>query len=330
VKKGTLLNYYCKNCGLGIDVKRISIKLTASVILLSVVSVEAKASQLLTPYELNTSVGIKDGFAQFNIAGPYGNPNILSELTWDKLRFYQSSIDGEVRLQNGVVLAGGYAYGHMYDGRNQDSDYFLDNRQGEFSRSYADTFGSTRDFSASWGYRWLFAHSSDTVAALTLRQGFHTSKHDYGMKNGTLTIALLNEELLGDFPGLRSTYETNWKGPFLGIRMDVDLGGVWLKATYDYMRLNYKAKGRWNLRSDFMQPVSFMDRAKGSGHRATLMMGVEMANNWDATIEVAREVLNAKAGKSYTYHSNGETSVIPLNKSTWNSTAIKIGLTARF
>ena len=67
-----------------------------------------------------------------------GVPNILSELKWENLRIY--AIKGVLRHDTGrrTFLEATGSFGWIYSGTNQDSDYDLNDRQGEFSRTYAN------------------------------------------------------------------------------------------------------------------------------------------------------------------------------------------------
>ena len=67
-----------------------------------------------------------------------GVPNILSELKWENLRIY--AIKGVLRHDTGrrTFLEATGSFGWIYSGTNQDSDYDQNDRQGEFSRTYAN------------------------------------------------------------------------------------------------------------------------------------------------------------------------------------------------
>ena len=67
-----------------------------------------------------------------------GVPNILSELKWENLRIY--AIKGVLRHDTGrrTFLEATGSFGWIYSGTNQDSDYDQNDRQDEYSRSYAN------------------------------------------------------------------------------------------------------------------------------------------------------------------------------------------------
>ena len=97
---------------------------------------------LSAPVQAATSLEIlpthrQDRFT-WNKAGPDGVPNIISELKWENLRIY--AVKGVLRhdTDRRTFLEATGSFGWIYSGRNQDSDYDEDNRQGEYSRSYAN------------------------------------------------------------------------------------------------------------------------------------------------------------------------------------------------
>ena len=74
----------------------------------------------------------------WNKADLGGVPNILSELKWENLRIY--AIKGVLRHDTGrkTFLEATGSFGWIYSGTNQDSDYDQNDRQDEYSRSYAN------------------------------------------------------------------------------------------------------------------------------------------------------------------------------------------------
>ena len=82
-------------------------------------------------------------------AGIDGFPNILSELKWENLRIY--AVKGILRHDTGrkTFLEATGSFGWIYSGTNQDSDYDQNDRQDEFSRSYANA-GDGRVLTARW------------------------------------------------------------------------------------------------------------------------------------------------------------------------------------
>ena len=91
--------------------------------------------------EFTISGGYRRDDLDWNIAGDTNgsHPNILTELTWDDVESYQVKFQGNLIWPKIMALRGSVAYGWIFDGENQDSDYRGDNRNLEFSRSNNST-----------------------------------------------------------------------------------------------------------------------------------------------------------------------------------------------
>ena len=95
-----------------------------------------KETGLAPETEFIVTGGYRVDDLNWNIAGDINgnNPNIISELTWDDLESYQLKFQGRLVWPNLIALRGSLAYGWLFDGKNQDSDYSGDNRTFEYSR----------------------------------------------------------------------------------------------------------------------------------------------------------------------------------------------------
>ena len=69
----------------------------------------------------------------------------------------------------------------------------------------------------------------------------------------------------GPFPGLASTYETEWFGPWLGLDLIATVNEkITLSAGFEHRWTSYKAEANWNLRGDLAHPTSFEHSADGT------------------------------------------------------------------
>jgi hypothetical protein len=69
----------------------------------------------------------------------------------------------------------------------------------------------------------------------------------------------------GPFPGLASTYETEWVGPWLGLDLIAPVNEkITLSAGFEYRWTSNKAEANWNLRGDLAHPTSFEHSADGT------------------------------------------------------------------
>jgi hypothetical protein len=208
----------------------------------------------------------------WNIASePSGRftPNILSELSYRNMHAtgIGTTLARLYPLNDDVAL---YADVHfsrasIHAGISQDSDYSANDRQGEFSRSYADINNDdnhTDGFNLGFKMRWL------------------DRQHDFlnffiGRQQQDMNITTTNGMIAfsDDFPtgfaldDLNSTYNSRFDAWSLGIGSEHQLTWGVISLRYDYDDTNFDAKANWNLREDFAHPVSFTHNGQGHGQR---------------------------------------------------------------
>ena len=146
------------------------------------------------PFDLETKFSLVNGYRidylRWSIAEDfYGiGPNILSELTWKDLQIYQIKAAGTVIINN-LTLKASLDFGFILKGENQDSDYDLDNRTDEWSRSNNSSDDDfVLDASLGVGYRFLLAAGSVSITPL-LGISFH--KQNLRITNGYQTLSVL-------------------------------------------------------------------------------------------------------------------------------------------
>lgn len=267
---------------------------------------------------------------QWSIAGLGGVPNILSELTWEDIEIATLNLGGTFYLRNNWFVNADVVWGEIFDGTNQDSDYDGNNRTLEFSRSNngADE-GNILDVSLALGYRyqWLMDESGAKRYELRPKLGLAYHSQNFKIVDGYQTIPAV-----GPFPGLDSSYDTTWFGPWIGLEnvfyQDKQFS-FGLNLEYHYV--SYDAEAQWNLRSDFAQPVSFEQEADGSGWVA------ELKTEWYFTPELAltldlqyQKWLADRNGIDKTYFANGNEVHIKFNEADWESYGFSLGLNYDF
>jgi hypothetical protein len=226
------------------------------------------------------SAGYRLDSLDWNIDGS-GNsvgsePNILSELQWRDLDIFQLKAEVAGGNEKGVYFHGLADYGWAMDGENQDSDYAGDNRTLEFSRSINGIDGSrVLDLSGGLGYQFQFGEQSRHSVIPLIGLSYHEQR--MRMTDGRQVVSdLANAQVLdpgvtslpslGPFAGLKSSYDAEWFGPWLGTDLLLQLReGSTLFAHLARHWARFSAKADWNLRDEFAHPVSFDHRADGRG-----------------------------------------------------------------
>lgn len=282
----------------------------------------------------NTSFSISGGYRVDNldwnkasdITGT-ATPNILSELTWSDIQILELEL-GIRHTQPLGRLTGAYLElkgnaGVVFSGDNQDSDYFGDNRTQEFSRSNnsADK-GTVFGLSIAGGYsmKWELPWERADLTFIPL-VGFGTRKTDFRMQDGFQTIPAT-----GAFPGLDSSYETTWKGPFLGMDIAGKFNRHRLGLRAEYHMIDYLGVGDWNLREDLYNPRSFDHKADGTGTVFNLLYAYEVTPSSEFTIAGNFSQWSTDAGTDRVFFSDFTYTELRFNEANWDSQSIRLGM----
>ncbi|MBI5492232.1 MAG: TonB-dependent receptor [Deltaproteobacteria bacterium] len=278
-------------------------------------------------YNLTLSTGLRSDEFDWNIAGDSSgaNPNVLSELSWRELDIYE--IRGKLAVEtNRVYIRGSLAYGLIYNGVNQDSDYNGDNRTLEFSRSNnrADD-GSVWDISGGVGYVFRLTPSSRAALDVIPLAGF-----SYHRQNLTITDGFQTIPATGPFGGLNSTYEARWTGPWAGVDLIYRFDRLTLSGTFEYHVASYLAEADWNLRTDFAHPKSFEHTANGTGVVVSLGGDYAISKEWAVGGSFDYQDWRAEDGTDRTFFSDGSIAETKLNEVNWTSEALMVDVRYSF
>ena len=269
---------------------------------------------------------------KWNIAGNSSgsNPNILSELTWTDLRMFQLELSNTTIIKKRVYLRGYVVYGEIYSGDNQDSDYAGDDRTIEFSRSNNSTDdGDALDGSIAAGYRFTFG--SDRFELIPLI-GYSYHELNLNITDGYQTIPAT-----GSFPGLDSTYDTRWHGPWTGIDFKVNTRprnslirrGTFF-TTLEVHYADYYAEADWNLRTNLAHPKSFEHDAEAFGILFKIGGKLYFATQWALNISYDYAYWETGEGTDRTFAADGSTGVTQLNEVIWQSHVLSLGIVYQF
>lgn len=284
--------------------------------------------------KLSVGLGYRVDNLNWTISGTNGTPNILSELDWEKVE--SAVLSTEYRWSNKTQLyfRGNFDAGLIFDGGVRDSDYLGDDRTYEFSRSYSDTTdGSLLDFSAAVGYRFdIPLDGGSSRLHLMPIVGYAYSTQDFDITNGTQVLSAYGFPVeLGDFAGLDSSYDTVWKGPWVGLDLELRVGDTYsLTGSLSYYWLDYEAEADWNLRSDFAHPVSFRQDADGDGISFSLGYRYNLSTHWFTTINYTYRDFSTDRGNDTTYFSDGSTVYGLFNGASSDSSTLIFGFGYNF
>ena len=222
-------------------------------------------------------------------------------------------------------MTGALQGGPIVSGRVRDSDYLGDNRTMEFSRSENDADrGSIWAFSTAMGPRGEYRYRRATIEVIPLA-GYSFSALNLRLRNGLQTIPPT-----GPFPGLASSYDARWHGPFGGLELGLSYGRLSMRFTAEYHYYFYHADANWNLRTDFAHPVSFRHTARGNGVRIAAELRYALGRGTRLSLELSHNNRETGPGNDRTFFADGSFSDTQLNVVNNDSTAIALGLSRDF
>ena len=285
--------------------------------------------------EFDLQAGLRQDQLDWNIPGQ--NINVLSELDWEDLEIWQVGLTGKMAFASKSssmlhpYVRGSLDYGWIRDGTARDSDYNGNNRTMEIFRSLSATEDdNVFDGSVGFGFErkiWI-----DRIT-LGLLGGYSYHEQNLRLSKGLQVIS--HGELLipsQPIPGLNTTYESKWYGPFAGIDFTLQpRPDVSFLFSLEYHWSDYEGEGNWNLRTDLAHPVSFRHEADtADGVVATFRGNYFFSNGWGLDLTFVYRDFSANDGVDQTFLANGATITTKFNEANWQSSAITVGLAYQF
>lgn len=292
--------------------------------------------------EAQLDIGLQGGYRQDHLDWSIaGNVDVLSELEWEQLDILQVQLTaqmiGEPIFPGGRPAARGLlGVGSIVAGDNQDSDYAGNGRTLEFSRSNNDAGdGQVYDFVLGAGLE----ISLPSGLHLTPLLGYSHHEQQLVLQDGVQTLSLpqlvaassFSPPPLGGFPGLDSSYDARWYGPWIGCDFSYGVTAAWrLTGTAELHWGEMEAKADWNLRSDFAHPVSFRQQADAYGLVLGARAHYELAPRWDLVLAGDYSDWWTDPGLHRIYFADGRVGATRLNEVNWSSFALQAGVQYRF
>lgn len=288
--------------------------------------------------------GLRQDELRWSIGG--GGLDVLSELHWNDLEIFQVQGYGHYvwkrpRGAFDVALRASAGYGWIIDGENRDSDYADPDRGDEWSRSEnAADKGEVFDLSLAGGPQFPLASGRLRITPLlgysyhaqnlTLHDGVQVLSEqdlaDQFFGAGEVTVPAL-----GPFPGLDSTYETQWHGPWTGVEMVFSpVERFSLAGRLELHLVDFRAEANWNLRSDMQHPKSFVQEATGYGLVGEVTGIYALDSRWGLELVLAYGDWRAEDGRDLIYLTDGTVASTRLHEVCWTSLALNLGLVFRY
>ncbi len=290
---------------------------------------------------IGLSAGLRFDELEWSIAGNASgtNPNILSDLDWKRVLSHQLTLSGDLLVNRHFYCRGHANMAWIKNGSVRDSDYRGDNRTQEYSRSINDTNGDELyDLVAGAGYPFYFQQNRLFLAPL-LGMSWHAQ--NFRITDGTQVIS---EEPPSTPPigpldsRLNSTYSARWIGLWIGCDLRYQMAGLnrktlpieWgLSMVYHFWG-EYSAEADWNLRGDLAHPKSFEHEADGRGGSLTAKCHMPINQRVRINLIASYTRWTTDEGEATIYPANGTPRTTQLNKVTWESHSVMLGVDCRF
>ena len=273
------------------------------------------------------SVGL--GYRNDNIKWSVANDSvdIASELNWNETGISQLLLGATVFLDKHWFLKGGFATGVVVSGNNRDSDYAGSNRTQEFSRSDSKSGGATWDYTIAFGPRLdRFELSNEVTFYISPMIGYSYNQQDLTIFDGEQKIPFSVP-----LTGLNNHYDARWMGPWFGFEiLLVMYNQMSLVARTEIHSAEFSAQANWNLRNDFMHPVSFEHDATGAGLVNSISLFYNVSRNFLINSRLGYQTWNAQTGEELTYFSSGVVEKRELKRIEWDSMSISFGALYQF
>ena len=161
--------------------------------------------------------------------------------------------------------------------------------------------------------------------------------YSYHEQNLKITDGFQTIPATGPFPGLDSSYDTEWKGPWIGIDLRFKAREIKIFAhrfetyfTYEYHWADYDAEADWNLRDDLAHPKSFKHDTDGNGYVIGAGFNFVLHQHWALNFNFDYQDWSTDDGTIKFFLADGTTHKQQLNEVNWTSYALSLGLSVRF
>lgn len=224
---------------------------------------------------LDFGAGYRQDDFKWSIAGLDNFPSVLSELEWKNLQIAQ--VEGSLSYascRNYAFRVSG-DYGHIYDGKNKDTDYFSNDSDDIFSLSHNKAGkGSVYDVEGGVGYRVISNCARFTATPLV---GYSYHGQNLSIYDGKQIFSLAPTDL-SNIDGLNTSYHAHWYGPWFGLDFNAQVEKcAYIFGNFEWHIVSYRGRGHWNLRPEL---GPFYHKAHGFGYSAVLGGNWEIWDNW--------------------------------------------------
>lgn len=272
--------------------------------------------------------GVRHDDFVWTVSGLNNSPTVVSELEWRDLTAYQLRSKYQVTFGH-LYAKTDFSYGWITSGVAQDSDFDLDYRFAEFSRSVHNAdVGNTMDLSTAVGLKFS---RNDSWIAPTIGYGGSYQNLTLGEGTGFVPIPVLEKVITYSF-NPDSTYKASWVGPVAGVDAVLKSSGpISLFGSFSYQWAKFDSVANWRSRSDFEHPRSFI-QVDDSALRRIIMAGAayDVSDRTALSFSYRFQRFSAADGTQYFFLANGFVTKQPFNMVQSSSHTFSLGFVFSF
>ncbi len=280
----------------------------------------ASAQEKPPKWSIKPYVGFQQSRFDWSIAGNSKgtNPNVLSELIWEKLKGPSYGLDVSYNIIEKLTLKVANQYSSISKGEATDTDYADDNRQGAF---YYDLLNANKGYLYNIDLQLNYKLLKIGKFRINPIAGFSYNQQKFYLLESASNPAS---------NGLNSTYEARYKGFDFGgefvLKMDAfSIGATVLGGFY-----TYSAKANWNLIPDFEKPVSFTHKANSFALSGDINLSVPLNKGLSIEADYKINNINTYSGVDKAYFNNRNTEETQFNGASFRKNAVFVGLKFSF
>jgi hypothetical protein len=199
-----------------------------------------------------------------------------------------------------------------------------------FSRS-ENNAGNGHVVDGSIGYGYYIDKQINSNIALVV--GYSVSKQALRITDGNQTYSdfYYQTQPTGSFSGLNSTFDTCWRGPYIGLSYEKQTSKkMKIFTRFEYHYTNYDAEGNWNLSSAYAHPKSIGQSASGYGTVFGVGTEYQMNKEWALKAKLNFSHFKSKGGLHRAFVADGNIYEMHLNEAEWDSRSINISVARKF
>ncbi|WP_300598644.1 hypothetical protein [Niabella sp.] len=240
-------------------------------------------------------------------------PDILSELNFNRLKQTGFCFEGRYQLSNRFDLKATVERQYGYAGRVTDIDYAGNGRSFPVAfLKFRSRKHNARDYRAQCSYL-LF---QSPVVSVATGAGYFISNAGYRMQGRSAA----------DIKGI---YDAQWQGPLLDVETRIRLPQNWeIRADIGSQYHTFRAEGDWRLRSEFRHPLSFVHHASGWGINGLVALNYQLSARVGLQLKGSLQQWKTGAGSDLLYMADNREVSTRMNESV--KTQLGVGLEGVF